>query len=620
MHPFKIKRVSRVRHASASTQPPTGQQTPAPLRTILDVVDELLPRGTRTGVPVGSGANPMLDRMARLGLCPQWPADVFAVAATLMDLTGCYAEASLVDGDFRRHGSYLVEVIDAAKAWRKSGDCPAVVEKWWEDLLVVHGSKGLGSIGAPETGFCPVVSLLMRLLAVADEASEGVGWLPRAGVSGELSVVVERAAASFIDRAVVAPDPVATLPHVPLSLCEMVPPDKATVLPKSLTPSVGCTIRSMSHYLALLPPASVVESQWVLPDNGPSTDTMRLLVIPYPFRVDDESFVASGPQRDLGSKATMQPYFALSPTWLEQPKPVTADMLRNDLIAPLVAAAEKKFGARTIDGVLFPECALSAGLAEELLAVLAARPIPGLKFLITGTVLAGAPGSDVADGQPGRNLAKTMLFADGPASGEEAVVWDDSHSKHHRWALDDAQVKRYGLTGISAPDKAKVWEHIAVGQRKLPFLALRDDLCMTVLICEDLARADPAMPVVRAVGPNLVVALLMDGPQLSSRWPGRYATVLAEDPGSSVLSITSAGMVDRSNLTERSPARAVGLWRHERGYNTELYLPSGHHGLVLTVRADKDEQFSLDHRSDQKATRRWTLDSVTPLAVKADWF
>jgi hypothetical protein len=50
-----------------------------------------------------------------------------------------------------------------------------------------------------------------------------------------------------------------------------------------------------------------------------------------------------------------------------------------------------------------------------------------------------------------------------------------------------------------------------------------------------------------AIGPNLVIALLMDGPQLENRWPARYATVLAEDPGSAVLTVTSLGMVRRSN-------------------------------------------------------------------------
>ena len=41
-----------------------------------------------------------------------------------------------------------------------------------------------------------------------------------------------------------------------------------------------------------------------------------------------------------------------------------------------------------------------------------------------------------------------------------------------------------------------------------------------------------------AIGPNLVFTLLMNGPQLKTRWPARYAKILADDPGSSVLSIT----------------------------------------------------------------------------------
>jgi hypothetical protein len=592
-------------------------------RTLLDVVAELLPNGARAGTVPSDNADLQGVRLARVLLCPKWPADVFAVAATLVELSGCYVGASLVDGDHHRHANYITEVIAAAKEWKDNGVCPAAVERWWGELLGTYHNTPVDAIGRPDTPFCRVTSLLMRLLATADEASVGVGWIPRDGEDHASSAIAERARASFLRD--VVPDPsetIAVLPHIPESLCEMIPPDQATVLPKSLTPSVGCTIRSMSHHLALLPASTVVESQWFLSDNGPTTNTntMRLLVIPYPFRVDDESFVPSGPGRDLGdTRAKMHPYFALLPTWLKRPRPVTARMLRDELILPLVMAAEGKFGQKAIDGVLFPECALTKVLADELATLLKQEPIAGLKFLIAGVLLAGIPGTDSADGQPGQNLSRVMLFNADP-NGDERLPWDLAHSKHHRWALDDAQVKRYGLSGVKAPKGAKVWEHIAVGQRTLPFLALRDDLCMTVLICEDLARADPAMPVIRSVGPNLVVALLMDGPQLATRWPGRYATVLAEDPGSSVLSITSAGMVDRSNLNERAPARAIGLWRHERGSNTELYLPAGHHGLVLTLEAKDEEQFSLDHRTDGSLTQRWTLEGVTPLAAPADWF
>lgn len=148
-----------------------------------------------------------------------------------------------------------------------------------------------------------------------------------------------------------------------------------------------------------------------------------------------------------------------------------------------------------------------------------------------------------------------------------------------------------------------------------PLGGVLDERRMTVLICEDLARADPAMPVLRAVGPNLVVALLMDGPQLDSRWPARYATVLADDPGSSVLTITCAGMVDRSNYMQANPRRSVGLWRHANGHMQELFLPKQHYGLLLTLRSVEEEQFSLDHRSDGSLTSRLELEWFKPLPL-----
>lgn len=609
------KKTTKGRRAAKQAGTPTPRLAMAPSRkrTVLDVVEELMPDGSHSE-PLQETDDPRVNRLQRLIVPPRWPADMFAVAATLMELSGCYTEASLVGNHHAAHDVYIDEVMRAAEQWRTTAVCPPEVEVWWYDLIAVHGSVPLTDLRA-EVPYKWAIATLMRLLAVADEASAGVGWI--SDDKKRTTKMTLRTSVSFLE---VDAEEGAKLPYVPHSLCERVPPSAATVLPKSLTPSVGCTVRAMSHHLALLPPSTVVESEWVLPDNVPTDETtMRLLVIPYPFRVDDESFTASGPLRSMTYDAKMQPYFTLKPTWLTKPKKVTAKMIRDQLIAPMVEQAASKFGTGAIDGVLFPECALTEKLGDQLLDQLARRPIPGLKFLITGTMAAGEPGDMTKDGAPGRNRAKTMVFAQNQTAPAQRVLYGKAHSKHHRWALDWDQIRRYGLTGIPSPSPLKVWEHIAVDNRRLPFLALRNDLCMTVLICEDLARADPAMPVIRSVGPNLVIALLMDGPQLAVRWPGRYATVLAEDPGSSVLSITSAGMVDRSNLGERNPARAIGLWRHDQGSNTELYLPAGHHGLVLTVKAKEDEQYSLDHRSDLKTTRRWKLETVTPLAVDANW-
>lgn len=363
-----------------------------------------------------------VNRLLRLIIPPRWPADMFAVVATLMGLSGCYTEASLVGNHYLNHDTYIGEVMQAAIEWRETGKCPQLVEVWWYDLLAVHGPTPLTRLKA-EIPFSTAVATLMRLLAVADEASAGVGWMPRD--EKKLTTISLRASLSFLDH--VEAEEAARLPYIPNSLCERVPPSKATVLPKSLTPSVGCTVRSMSHHLALLPPSTVVESEWVLPDNGPTNGTMRLLVIPYPFRVDDESFIASGPVREMKHQAKMQPYFTLDPTWLRKPKTVTAKLIRDELIAPMVEQAVSKFGADAIDGVLFPECALTEKLGDELLDVLARRPIPGLKFLITGTMTAGEQGNESYDGMPGRNRAKTMVFAPNQKKAAQRVLYGKAH-------------------------------------------------------------------------------------------------------------------------------------------------------------------------------------------------
>jgi len=41
------------------------------------------------------------------------------------------------------------------------------------------------------------------------------------------------------------------------------------------------------------------------------------------------------------------------------------------------------------------------------------------------------------------------------------------------------------------------------------FTVIRPGAALAVLICEDLARFDPVLPVINAVGPNLVISLLL---------------------------------------------------------------------------------------------------------------
>ncbi|SFL89940.1 hypothetical protein SAMN02982985_01935 [Rugamonas rubra] len=398
--------------------------------------------------------------------------------------------------------------------------------------------------------------------------------------------------------------------NLPTSLCCAVSPDRAIVLPKANTATVGCTIRSLSHYLALLPPKSILTPSWTWTSTTDRSTSkadaalpydVRLLLVPFPYTVHADSFRLSSKQGKYGNSYSIPAYFSLVQRWLDGPGgQISGEQMARELFLPLIQDARAQSGC-VPNGIVLPECALSTAVAEQL--VLALKD-SGIEFLITGVL-------DVdTDTGKAHNRAQTFVMRE----GEEGAVLRQQ-DKHHRWRLDKSQVDRYALDFDKNHENDQWWEDIEVGNRQLPFIGLRKDMSITTLICEDLARADPAMGVIRSVGPNLVIALLMDGPQLGIRWPGRYATVLAEDPGSAVLSFTCAGMVDRSNWVESRPANAIGLWRDAGagGRTQEIGLPQGSLGVVLTLVSSKKRQTTLDGRSDQELARKLTLRNIVPL-------
>lgn len=97
-------------------------------------------------------------------------------------------------------------------------------------------------------------------------------------------------------------------------------------------------------------------------------------------------------------------------------------------------------------------------------------------------------------------------------------------------------------------------------------------------------------------GPTLVFNVLLDGPQLTSRWTARYASVLADDPGSAVLTLTSYGMVDRSRPHGRDASRVIALWKDPARGVREIPLEPGAHGVLLTICADRATRYSADGR------------------------
>ena len=145
----------------------------------------------------------------------------------------------------------------------------------------------------------------------------------------------------------------------------------------------------------------------------------------------------------------------------------------------------------------------------------------------------------------------------------------------------------------------------------------------------------------------MLIALLMDGPQLSSRWPGQYTGILADDPGTSVLTITSIGMVNLSNATQKSPSacRVIGLWREPPQVTTEdlnipldthtsvcdctkpdrpqwqppaaypVEIPPDHHGVFLHLDGRWVRTYSMDGRDDEGGTVRFHLRNALPVAL-----
>jgi hypothetical protein len=251
-----------------------------------------------------------------------------------------------------------------------------------------------------------------------------------------------------------------------------------------------------------------------------------------------------------------------------------------------------------VHAIVMPETALAAEFANQVADILLEES--NLDLFLSGVI------SD--DGRRARNQAAIYRFL--RLSNDGKSSHRSFQSKHHRWCLTDDQIRRYNLGHVLDP-RHRWWENIDVSARTCHVTLFRARATLSVLICEDLARYDPVLTVMNAIGPNLVIALLMDGPQLEQRWSGRYATALAEDPGSSVLTVSSLGMVARSAKPGELQNREIALWKEPGGKASPLRLPPLDHALLLTLTSMEVEQFTLDGRSDGRTAVRFGLGAAS---------
>ncbi len=496
---------------------------------------------------------------------PSWPPDVFALVMAVLQRSGAYTRV-VTQWPPAGQGSsktWVQGITVVANRWRKESlneRVPPEVSRWWS---VVTSNRNAALPDIVHNG--AACDALLQLCAAADEAANGVG-IP----SGDGSAQNE-----FEWRA----NEILLLNS---TLCRQVRPSCGRVLPKLHTPQNGLTIRSLSHHLAFIA-GGEIRPEWYTYSRSQG-HCLNLLIVPWPEVVQPSQFGAARPKQGKLLMPDQFGFFTYSPD-------AKSRMTRR--LSGLLSKGRALVG--NIDGIVLPELALTEGEFER-----ASRSIlPEGTFLISGV---SSP--SLKPDSPGKN----SLFLDLPVAGMRSRIRQE---KHHRWKLDKSQISQYGL-GNSLDPQVSWWEHIPMEARTLAFIAMRPWLTIAALICEDLARQDPMADLVRSVGPNLVLALLMDAPQTVARWPARYATVLADDPGSSVLTVTSAGMakLSRPPNCELKP-RVVALWKDARTRTPrEIEMPEGASAVVLNLTEERISEFTADGRDDDGASGYPVLSGV----------
>jgi hypothetical protein len=511
-------------------------------------VDRLDAREMAEGLTIGSYLATFGRPLDRIHLVT-WPADVFAVANLLLDHSEAYryAVSPPVGRRWPPAPGWAARVSAAVRDWldalsRGAESLPPDLREPW-DVVVQHARLPLAGL---RRGAQPkLCEALLTLHAVADEAHRVLA-VPAAGERDAFGV---RAGTMLAERG--------SLSHLD--------PDRIRVLPKSQLTNRGLTIRSFSRYVALSYEA--VDLEWSMVDVGDGSwvegRDFHLMLVPWPLVVDSSAFrPVDGP---LDMDADAFGFFSYAPT-----RPLAPAFL-----ASLIDAALDE--APRLDAVVLPEAAIDRDEIGPLEDLLAERGVPSL---VAGTRQAAAAG------QMARNYVHLGFLApDGWVHYEQ--------DKHHRWCLDPAQIRQYHLTRALAPTR-RWWEAIELPTRSVRIIDSGGGATLAPLICEDLARLDEVADVLRRIGPSFVLALLLDGPQLAQRWACRYASVLSEDPGCAVLTLSSLGMVKRSRPPGCAPSRAVAMWSDPTSGAICLELGRGAGALLI--------------RSTVRSTTAWTAD------------
>ena len=554
-----------------------------------------------------------------------WPPNLFALISTVFQRTGAYKFCLLDpidknDLDWNRN-NWQVQVEDDHLIWLKFTDdiiLGNTKSKFHEiqntELLITHFNnlldywkvtdinqlRNICELKDEDEDIRKFVISLITCFAIADSSCRSLGLVGQTTKKeNKINKVFHTVANLLLNNT---------------GSLSTIPKFHGTVLPKMRTPQSGLSLRSLSHHLTFH--VTEVEIMWrTFPWLNNDKQSLNVLAVPYPSQIDQTNFEI------VEDNYHSVRYFKgkIKENEIEE------NILINSLVNEVKNGIENH---NEIDIIVLPEMALNETTYNRLLNTFAKYSTEDKGFIQLPIIIAGVIKQTEKNTErenrfePFHNEARIATFFGGK-------WYYIRQRKHHRWHLERNQILQYKLEGYFPTDR-NWFELSTISQRKLTVLTPNSWLALSSLICEDLAQQEPIGDVIRGIGPTLLMALLSDGPQLTHRWSARYASVLADDPGTAVLSLTSKGMAHRSqrieafgasdnnNHTDDKADIVIGLWKDMIKGWKELYLPLNKQALLFTISATFKEEFTLDGRTDHTNASVFKMNTISPIPILLD--
>jgi hypothetical protein len=616
-------------------------------RKIGELIEEVFPDGTNVK-PTDFSPTPASpekpDFFEPWRGVPVFAADLFAFCAHVITHTGAMGyfklgvkTSNIASGNGKSSKITIglddeaaSEIGKAAIKWQAMGTPPDFVQNQWDIILAAWYRRASVTLfrGEKDKGGELKVrewwNAIFHLLIIADEACDGLGHFVF-NEHGKAMLSKSPSAAAFFQKGKSKGKLTNKIPDVGSAMYRLQKdnwredidgkqhakmswptlgvasnPAVVSVQPKGRVTSVGCSVRNLSRNLAAVGSLGSVRCNWQQlsrPTHGEKAGQLNLLLIPMPYEIRGGYFSRNGAdtfdvkQEWIGAQDADRELFALK-------------------VGDLIKKAREDFD---IHGVIFPEYALDYKTIEKAIPAIFAASGEKAMFMVAGS-------SGNCEDEPG-NIVMSHIW-EGVCCRERGSKTNPlmnqyrefSQRKHQRWRLEEGQIGLYGLGSQLDPSKTW-WENHDINKRELHFFQIAEDTVFTSLICEDLARNDPCHDIIRAIAPNLVFALLMDGPQLATRWPARFAGSLADDPGCTVLTFTSYGLIERSNCQfPESEKHAVGLLRDSAGVTTEIVLPKGKDAVIVSLQSKRAKDKTMDGRATRYASK-WKFVTQQPVSI-----